>query len=63
MTDQAKLRREIRSRFPGLRFSLKTVSFRDLARGESVFVLSKEWTPEIYWAVKEIAKENGAIVS
>jgi hypothetical protein len=63
MTDQAKLRREIKARFPQFKFNLKTVSFSDLSRGEKVFVQSKEWTPDIFVAVREIAKSNDAIAS
>jgi hypothetical protein len=64
-----ELRREIGQRFPGLRFTVRTVSFQDLARGSAVFVESDEWgmtMPETigtFQAVKAIAAKHGAIAS
>lgn len=64
----SELRKEIRARFPNLKFKVRTVSFTNLARDGKVFVESSEWgmtkgNHEIYQAVKVIVDKYGAIAS
>jgi uncharacterized membrane protein len=49
---------------PDLKFKVKKVSFRDLARSDCFVVSSNEWTPEKYQAVVDSLKSiRNAIVS
>ncbi len=68
MSTQSELRKAIKAQFPNLKFTIKTVSFSDLARGERTFVESMEWgmtkgNHETFEAVKAIAQPFNAIVS
>ncbi len=38
-----KIRNIIKKEFPDLKFTMETVSFQDLARGETIFLDSFEW--------------------
>ncbi len=59
-----EVRKQIKAQFPQFQFSVKFVSFMDLARGGALFVESKAWTPEIYKALKEMfPRGSGVIVS
>jgi hypothetical protein len=68
MSQISDLRKAIKAQFPDLQFTIKTVSFSDLARADRVFVKSNAWgmcigNQELYHAVEAIAKQYNAIVS
>lgn len=58
-----ELRKEIKARFPLLKFKVGKVSFAGFGYGDGISVTSDDWTPEIFRAVQEIAKGHGAIAS
>jgi len=68
MNTQSDLRKAIKTQFPNLKFTIKLVSFVDLARDSRLFVTSNDWgmtkgNHDLYQAVNLIAKDYGAIVS
>ena len=60
----SKIRSIIKSRFPDLVFTLRTVSFSDLARTNKIFLESKQWgmckgNTDTYQAVKAFCEYKG----
>jgi hypothetical protein len=56
------LRKAIKAIYPDLQFTIKTVSFQDLARDKAIFVESTQWGAtkgnfELYQQVKAIAEK------
>lgn len=67
--DIAAIRKKIKARFPNLKFSIRNVSFQDLARDSAYFVESKAWGMtkgaegvQLYQEVKALVANDNVIV-
>jgi len=66
MTNISALRKEIKTKFPDLKFKVRTISFEDLARDSVAFIESDEWgmtkgNQETFKVVQRIGIKYNAI--